>query len=98
MINIDIEKIEQFLKKNETVIWKPIQFPEDMTEENTLSELESEGNDMFFALDQAKAIISTLLLGIKHMKTNIEDAKGIGDADMMEWFLDNALEIFKNKG
>lgn len=95
MINIDIEKIELFLEKNETVIWKPIHFPEDMSEESTLSELESEGNDMFFILDQAKGIISTLLVGIKHMKEQIEDAKGLKDADMMEWFLDSALEIFK---
>lgn len=95
MIHIDIKQIEQFLEKNKIVVWKPIQFPEDMSEESTLSELESEGTDMFFTLDQAKGIISTLLLGIKYMKTNIEDAKGIGDAEIMDGFLDEALEIFK---
>ena len=36
-----LNKAEDFLKKYKRLTWKPIDFPEDMTEENTLVELES---------------------------------------------------------
>lgn len=95
MVRIDIKQIEAFLKKHDFVSWKPIHFPEDMTEESTFSDLESEGNDMFYTLDEAKAIMSKMLLCIKYMKEKIEDAKGLGDADSMDWFLEEALKPFK---
>lgn len=51
----------------------------------------------FFTLVQAKAYITRLVLAIKFMKTSIEDAKGIGDAGIMDDFIDEALKVFQNK-
>lgn len=50
-----LNKAEDFLKKYKRLTWKPIDFPEDMTEESTLVELESEGTDMYYALEEAEA-------------------------------------------
>lgn len=97
MVYINIEEIEEFLQKNDHILWKPMDFPEDMTEESTIRDLESEGNEMFFTLVQAKAYITRLVLAIKFMKTSIEDAKGIGDAGIMDDFIDEALKVFQNK-
>ena len=44
-----LEKAREFEKKNKSFTWKPIDFPEDMTEENTLDELISEGDNMYDA-------------------------------------------------
>lgn len=97
MVYINIEEIEEFLQKNDHILWKPMDFQEDMREESTIRDLESEGNEMFFTLVQAKAYITRLVLAIKFMKTSIEDAKGIGDAGIMDDFIDEALKVFQNK-
>ena len=55
-----LNKAEDFLKKYKRLTWKPIDFPEDMTEENTLVELEAEGTDMYYALEEAKVLIDNL--------------------------------------
>lgn len=55
-----LNKAEDFLKKYKRLTWKPIDFPEDMTEESTLVELESEGIDMYYALEEAKVLIENL--------------------------------------
>ena len=55
-----LNKAEDFLKKYKRLTWKPIDFPEDMTEENTLVELESEGTDMYYALEEVKVLIENL--------------------------------------
>ena len=48
-----IEKAREFEKKNERITWKPHDFPEDMTEEGTIDELISEGDNMYDALKEA---------------------------------------------
>ena len=42
-----LEKAREFEKKNKNFTWKPNDFPEDMTEESTLDELISEGDNMY---------------------------------------------------
>lgn len=60
-----INKAKNFLKENETVIWKPILFPEDMSEESTLSDLELEGSDMYYTLEKAKKLIHELTVELE---------------------------------
>ena len=55
-----LNKAEEFVKKYKRVSWKPMDFPEDMTEESTLRELESEGTDMYYALEEATDLIYNL--------------------------------------
>lgn len=55
-----LEKAKEFEKKNKSFTWKPIDFPEDMTEESTLDELVSEGDSMYCALEEAIKLISDL--------------------------------------
>lgn len=55
-----LEKAREFEKKNKSFTWKPNDFPEDMTEENTLNELISEGDNMYDALEEAVKLISDL--------------------------------------
>lgn len=55
-----LEKAREFEKKNKSFTWKPIDFPEDMTEESTLNELVSEGDHMYDALEKAVKLISDL--------------------------------------
>lgn len=55
-----LEKAREFEKKNRSFIWKPKDFPEDMTEESTLDELISEGDNMYYALKEAVELISDL--------------------------------------
>ena len=62
-----LNKAENFLKKYKRVTWKPLDFPEDMTEEGTIDELTSEGTDMYYALDEAKGLIHNLEL-LVHLK------------------------------
>jgi hypothetical protein len=62
-----LNKAEKFLKKYERIIWKPFDFPEDMTEESTVDELISEGTDMYYALGEAKDLIHDLEL-LVHFK------------------------------
>ena len=62
-----LNKAEKFLKKYERIIWKPLDFPEDMAEESTVDELTSEGTDMYYALGEAKDLIHDLEL-LVHFK------------------------------
>ncbi len=55
-----LEKAREFEKKNKSFTWKPNDFPEDMTEENTFNELISEGDNMYDALNEAVKLISDL--------------------------------------
>ena len=55
-----LEKAREFEKKNERITWKPNDFPEDMSESNTLCELISEGDNMYDALKEAVELISDL--------------------------------------
>ena len=55
-----IEKARGFEKKNERITWKPHDFPEDMTEESTIDELISEGDNMYDALKEAVDLIHDL--------------------------------------
>lgn len=55
-----LEKAREFEKNNKRIIWKPVDFPEDMTEESTLNELVSEGDSMYDALEEAVKLISDL--------------------------------------
>ena len=55
-----LEKARDFEKKNKSFTWKPHDFPEDMTEECTIDELISEGDNMYDALKVAVELISDL--------------------------------------
>lgn len=55
-----IQKAYEFKKKNESLTWKPVDFPEDMSESSTLDELVSEGDSMYDALEEAIKLISDL--------------------------------------
>jgi hypothetical protein len=67
-----LEKAREFEKKNKSFTWKPIDFPEDMTEESTLDELVSEGDNMYDALKEAVELISDLA-GELEYKIAVED-------------------------
>ena len=55
-----IEKAREFEKNNKSIVWKPHDFPEDMSESSTLDELISEGDSMYYALEEAVKLISDL--------------------------------------
>lgn len=55
-----LEKAREFDKKNKSFTWKPHDFPEDMTEESTIDELISEGDNMYDALEEAVDLIHDL--------------------------------------
>lgn len=55
-----LEKAREFEKKNERITWKPNDFPEDMSESSTIDELASEGDSMYYALEEAVKLISDL--------------------------------------
>ena len=55
-----LEKARDFEKKNKSFTWKPHDFPEDMTEECTIDELISEGDNMYDALKEAVDLIHDL--------------------------------------
>ena len=67
-----IEKAREFLKKNKSFTWKPNDFPEDMSESNTLDELISEGNNMYDALEKSVKLISDLADELEY-KIEVED-------------------------
>ena len=67
-----LEKAREFEKKNRSFIWKPKDFPEDMTEESTLDELISEGDNMYYALKEAVELISDLTDELEY-KIEVED-------------------------
>lgn len=62
-----LNKAEAFLQKYKRVTWKPLDFPEDMTEESTIEELVSDGMEMYYALREAKDLIHDLEL-LVHFK------------------------------
>lgn len=55
-----LEKAREFEKKNKSITWKPADFPEDMSESSTIDELISEGDSMYYALEEAVKLISDL--------------------------------------
>lgn len=55
-----LEKAREFEKNNKSIVWKPHDFPEDMSESSTLDELVSEGDSMYDALEEAIKLISDL--------------------------------------
>ena len=61
-----IEKTRDFEKKNERTTWKPHDFPEDITEEGTLDELISEGDNMYDALKEAVELIHDLAIELEY--------------------------------
>ena len=56
-----IEKARLFEKKNKNFSWKPNDFHEDMSESSTIDELVSEGDSMYYALEEAVKLISDLV-------------------------------------
>ena len=69
-----LEKAREFEKKNKSFTWKPKDFPEDMTEESTLYELISEGDNMYDALKEAVDLIHNLADELEY-KEAVEGAK-----------------------
>ena len=67
-----LEKAIEFEKNNKNFTWKPNDFPEDMTEESTLDELISEGDNMYEALKEAVELISDLVDEFEY-KIAVED-------------------------
>lgn len=67
-----LEKAREFEKNNKRITWKPVDFPEDMTEESTLNELVSEGDSMYNALKEAVKLISDLADELEY-KIAVED-------------------------
>ena len=60
-----LEKARDFEKKNKSFTWKPNDFPEDMTEEGTIDELTSEGDNMYDALKEAVELIHDLVVELE---------------------------------
>ena len=67
-----LEKAREFEKNNKRIIWKPVDFPEDLEEESTLNELVSEGDSMYVALEEAVKLISDLADELEY-KIEVED-------------------------
>ena len=55
-----LKQAREFEKKNKSFTWKPNDFPEDMSESSTLDELISEGDSMYYALEEAVKLIRDL--------------------------------------
>ena len=60
-----LEKAREFEKKNKSFTWKPKDFPEDMSENSTLDELVSEGDNMYDALKEAVELIHDLAVELE---------------------------------
>ena len=67
-----LKKTREFEKKNKSFTWKPHDFPEEMTEEGTIDELISEGDNMYDALKEAVDLISDLADELEY-KIAVED-------------------------
>lgn len=67
-----LKKAREFEKSNKRIVWKPVDFPEDMTENSTLDELISEGDSMYDALEEAVKLISDLADELEY-KIAVED-------------------------
>ena len=61
-----LEKAREFEEKNKSFTWKHKDFPEDMTEESTLYELISEGDNMYDALKEAVELIHDLAVELEY--------------------------------
>lgn len=68
-----LNKAEIFLRKYKRVSWKPLDFPEDMTEKSTIEELVSEGTDLYYALREAKDLIHDLELLVHYKDAGFTD-------------------------
>ena len=66
-------KGQRVREKNKNFTWKPNDFPEDMTEESTLDEIVSEGDNMYDALKEAVDLIHDLADEIEY-KEAVEGA------------------------
>lgn len=64
-----IKKAIEFEAKNKQIIWKPMDFPEDMSEESTLDELWNEGDYMYEALKEAVELIHDLVIELEFKQT-----------------------------
>ena len=60
-----LEKAREFEKKNKSFTWKPKDFPEDMSENSTLDELVSDGDNMYDALKEAVELIHDLAVELE---------------------------------
>ena len=67
-----LEKARDVEKKNKSFTWKPHDCPEDMSENSTLDELISEGNNMYDALEESVKLISDLADELEY-KIAVED-------------------------
>lgn len=67
-----LEKAREFEKNNKRIVWKPVDFPEDMSESSTINELISEGDSMYDALEKAVKLISDLADELEY-KIAVED-------------------------
>lgn len=67
-----LEKAREFEKNNKSIVWKPVDFPEDMSESSTIDELISEGDSMYDALEEAVKLISDLANELEY-KIAVED-------------------------
>lgn len=67
-----LEKARELEKKKEKITWKPNDFPEDMSESSTIDELVSEGDSMYYALEEAVKLISDLADELEY-KIAVED-------------------------
>lgn len=67
-----LEKAREFEKNNKSIVWKPVDFPEDMSESSTIDELISEGDNMYDALKEAVKLISDLADELEY-KIAVED-------------------------
>ena len=67
-----LEKTREFEEKNKSFTWKPKDFHEDMSENSTIDELVSEGDNMYDALKEAVELISDLVDELEY-KIAVED-------------------------
>ena len=67
-----LKKAREFEEKNKRITWKPNDFPEDMSENSTIDELVSEGNNMYDALEESVKLISDLADELEY-KIAVED-------------------------
>ena len=67
-----LEKAREFEKNNKRIVWKPVDFSEDMSESSTINELISEGDSMYDALEKAVKLISDLADELEY-KIAVED-------------------------
>ncbi len=60
-----INKAYEFEGKNNNILLKPYDFPEDMTEESTIDELVQEGGCMYCALKEAISLIHDMTVELE---------------------------------